>query len=187
MSYMLQNNTTLVASIFFIEPTKSHYLKKISRDINLAHTSVKKHLQFLEEKKIILKSIEQKGLRLFPLYKANLEGENYKNQKSLYNLSLLKSSKLINFIDDKLSPKSITLFGSFLRGEDTEDSDIDLFIESNSININLKKFEKQFKRKIQLHFENSFLKLPIELKNNIINGIVLRGYLKGYDNKNSSR
>ena len=44
--------------------------------------------------------------------------------------------------------------------------------------INLRKFEKKLKRKISLHFEDSVSKIPKELLNNIINGIVVYGYIK---------
>ena len=77
-------------------------------------------------------------------------------------------------------PKCIVLFGSFQKGEDIEQSDIDLFIESPKLKIDLKKFEKKMKRKIELHFKENFSKYPKELKNNIINGTVLFGFLEGF-------
>lgn len=44
----------------------------------------------------------------------------------------------------------------------------------------LKHFEKKLKRKIELHFKENFTMHPTALKNNIINGIVLYGFLEGY-------
>ena len=79
---------------------------------------------------------------------------------------------------EKFNPNSIVLFGSYQKGEDTIKSDIDLFIESKEQNINLQEFETKLNRKIQLHFNESFEKYPKELKNNICNGIVLKGYLE---------
>ena len=70
------------------------------------------------------------------------------------------------------------LFGSFQRGEDVEDSDIDLFVEACKMDLDLNSYEKKLNRKIQIHFRKCFGKLPEELKNNIINGIVLYGYLE---------
>ena len=76
-------------------------------------------------------------------------------------------------------PKSIILFGSYSKGEDTETSDIDLFVECKSEELNLKIFEKRLERKIELHFKERFTLYPKELKNNIINGIVLHGFFRG--------
>ena len=89
-------------------------------------------------------------------------------------------SGIIAHIEEKLTPKCIVLFGSYQRGEDTEESDIDLFIEAKHKTINTKQFEKKLNRKVELHFNKSFTKYPQELKNNIINGIVLHGFLEGY-------
>ena len=79
-----------------------------------------------------------------------------------------------------MAPKSIVLFGSYQRGEDIENSDIDLFIESKKEKLDINIFEKKLKRKIELHFKEDFTSYPKELKNNIINGIVLSGFLEGY-------
>lgn len=87
---------------------------------------------------------------------------------------------LIEFLKKEFMPNCIILFGSFARGEDIEDSDIDLFLECKKKNINLSKFEKQLNRKIQLHFNDNFKQYAKELKNNIINGIILDGYIEGY-------
>ena len=78
-------------------------------------------------------------------------------------------------------PQSIVVFGSYQKGEDTEDSDIDIFVEANEEKINLEKFEKLLNRKIQLHFNPNFKTYSKELKNNIANGWVFGGYLK-YEN-----
>ena len=75
-------------------------------------------------------------------------------------------------------PNVIVLFGSYRKGEDTEESDIDLFLECPGEEISLGRFEKKLKRKVQLHFKTNFNDYPKELKNNISNGIVLDGYLE---------
>ena len=176
---MLQKCSILkIAGVFFEEPTKRHYLIEISKKSKIAHTSVKKHLSTLKKLSIIKESIEKKGSRNFPIYTADINNKNYKNYKKIYNFLKLKESKLIDFLKDKLMPKSIILFGSYQRGEDVEDSDIDLFIECKEEKLDLSNFKKQLKRNIQLHFKENFKKYPKELKNNIINGMILEGYLE---------
>jgi predicted nucleotidyltransferase len=174
---MLQKSSIdKTAEIFFLSPTKKHYLMDISRKTGLAHTSVKANLEILTKKGFIIESIEKRGERKFPLYHANLDNKSFRKYKTIHNF--MSISELIEYIQEKSMPKSIVLFGSYQRGEDTEDSDIDLFIECKKEEFDLKPFEKKLERKIQLHFNENFKKYPIELKNNIINGIVLSGYLE---------
>ena len=90
----------------------------------------------------------------------------------------LYNSGLTNYLWDKLSPRAIILYGSSAKGESLEESDIDLFIIGKERKINLEKFEKELGKKIHLIFEDNPKKIPDELKNNLINGIILKGYLK---------
>lgn len=178
---MLQKSSIFkTAGLFFTNPTKQTNLADISRNIKLAHTSVKKNLDKLVKLGLITESIEKKGRRRFPYYTANLDNKAFKKYKITHNLSSILESKLIEFIEEKLMPKSIVLFGSYLRGEDIETSDIDIFVECKKEEINLSLFEKKLRRKIELHFNDNFNSYPKELKNNIINGIVLGGFLEGY-------
>jgi|SRR3989344_4384085 len=178
---MLQKSSIQrVLEIFFISPTKEQYLMNISRKIGLAHTSVKKNLDTLIKLGLIIETAEKKGNRKFPLYKADINNECFKKQKSVYNLASILESGIVGLVEGKLTPKSIVLFGSYRRGEDIETSDIDLFVECKKQALDLEKFEKKLSRKVELHFNEKFASYPKELRNNIINGIVLSGFLEGY-------
>ena len=178
---MLQKSSvTRVMEVFFVNPTKSHYLMGISRNISIAHTSVKKNLLRLVKLGLVEEKVEQRGGRKFPGYVAK-RGENaFRRQKKVYNLSSILESGLIEYLEEKLTPKAIVLFGSYRRGEDVEDSDIDIFVECKEEPVDLAKFEKKLSRKIELHFNENFTAYSKELKNNVINGIVLSGFLEGY-------
>ena len=169
-----------VAELFFVNPSKEYYLMSISRNIGLAHTSIKKNLRDLVKLGIISEHNEKRGKRLFPVYRANFDNKIFKRYKLTYNLSAILESGLVDFIKESIMPKSIVLFGSYSRGEDIEGSDIDLFVECKKEELTLKSFEKKLGRKIELHFKENFTSYPKELKNNIINGIVLSGFLEGY-------
>lgn len=169
-----------VAGIFFQEPTREHGLLEVCRKTSLAHTSVKNHLKTLKSMGIISEHLEKKGSRSYPIYKAEQATNDFRYHKRIHNLSELLESGLVKFLKDRLNPKSIVLFGSYQRGEDTEDSDIDIFLETEKTEINLLKFEKTLKRKIQLHFKENFKGYPIDLKNSIINGTTLEGYLEAF-------
>ena len=91
---------------------------------------------------------------------------------------MIKESGLLNYLIESIYPKSITLYGSYMRGEDVETSDIDLFIISLSKKrLELDKFEKILKRRIHIIIEKDFKNIKEELKSEIVNGIVLYGYL----------
>lgn len=178
---MLQKSSiSKTLEVFFISPTKEHYLMDISRNLGLAHTSVKKNLIQLVKINLVKQRILNRGGRKFPVYNANINNNQFKKLKIISNITAIFESSLVNFIEEKLTPKSIVLFGSYSRGEDTEDSDIDIFVECNQEELDLKLFEKKLKRKLQLHFKKDFTSFPKELKNNIINGVVLNGFLEGY-------
>ncbi|MBU0979996.1 MAG: nucleotidyltransferase domain-containing protein [Nanoarchaeota archaeon] len=177
---MLQKSSVWkTASVFFLNPTKKHYLKEISREISLAHTSVKNNIMDLIKEGIIKQEIEQRGSRRFPMYSADLRNPSYKKYKQVFNLMSIMESGLIEHIGDKLMPKAIVLFGSYRKGEDIEDSDIDLFVECREADIDLDGYRKKLRRQIQLHFNEDFHTYPKELRNNILNGVVLHGFLEG--------
>ena len=110
----------------------------------------------------------------YPIFHANRE--NIKEIKK-WNLCI-ELDDLVKAIEHKCLPNAIILFGSAARGEDIESSDIDICVIAKETEIDLKNWEKKFSRKITLHFVSNFNKLSSELKNNIINGVILQGYLK---------
>jgi predicted nucleotidyltransferase len=135
--------------------------------------SVRNHVKNLENKGFIKK--EKTGV--YESYVSN-RNELFKIYKRNDVLLRLHESGLIDFLVDSFTPDAIVLFGSASRGEDIEDSDVDLLIIAKEKEVDLKNFEKKLRRKITLHFEVSISDIPKELLNNIINGIVLYGYLK---------
>jgi predicted nucleotidyltransferase len=158
--------------VFFREPTKTHFIRSVSKEINLAQTSVRNHFKFLIERGMII----NKNSEPFNGYAANRENEDFIFYKMIYNLSSLK--KLKDFIINSCYPKSIVLFGSYLRGDDIESSDIDLFILSNNKrDLDFSNFENVLKRKINVLFSDSLDKLDKKIQNKIKNGFVLEGEL----------
>jgi len=149
--YMIIQKSSLwkVAEIFFIEPTKVHFIKEISRKIKLAPTSVRAHLKTLVNNGLI----QEMESAPFNGYMANRENPEFIFEKKIANLILLKSSGLVESLNEKY-PKSVILFGSYDKGEDIETSDIDLFVDSKVFKFDKKIFEKYLNRKIHLIFKN---------------------------------
>ncbi len=174
---MLQEYTRYkILQEFFDYPRKSFQMREISRNTKITQPSVINHLKALMKEELIIR--ENKGI--YPTYIANRDNEKFRAYKKINILLRLYDSKLIDDIYDKCSPKVIILFGSASIGEDTEQSDIDLFVDSKSKELNLKKYEKILKRKINILYEENFNRISAELKNNIINGIIIKGYLKAF-------
>ena len=156
-----------VAEIFFEEPTKIHFIKEISRKINLATTSVKVHLQKLTEQGII----EQVKSEPFNGFKAKRENPEFIFNKKIANLMLIENSGLIEKLKEKY-PASIILYGSYNKGEDIENSDIDFFVDSKKFKFNVQKFEDILKRKIHLIFKEEVSK---DLAESIKQGTIIFG------------
>ena len=53
-------------------------------------------------------------------------------EKKLFNLKQVFSSGVIGYLRNELSNPTVILFGSYAKGEDVEESDIDLYLETPS-------------------------------------------------------
>ena len=172
---MLQNyNRYKILQEFFDFPTHGFLIRELSRRTKIAQPSVINHLKALLKENLVLK----KEAKPYPIFIANRENEVFKILK-VFNLILrIKTSGLLDYMYEKVFPDVIILFGSASKGEDIETSDVDLFLQAKEKKLDLTRYEKIFNRKISLFFKEDFLKLNNELKNNILNGIVLKGYIK---------
>ena len=120
-----------------------------------------------------------------PALTANLEQGNLvqpiSNQEGCFhiNVGFRRSNEVfLNYLEENCQSEVIILFGSASLGEDLLESDIDLFLQCKDKKLNLKRYQKLLKRRINIFFEEKFNKLSEELKSNIINGIKLKGYLR---------
>lgn len=177
---MLQNyNKWRVLSIFFDDPFPEgggFQLRELSRKARLAPISVKRYLKELKKEGLVKESRHR--AQGFPLYSANRESERFLFYKKLNTLSAIFESGLISYLDDMCMPDVILLFGSAAKGEDILTSDLDIFLLCKERKVELKRFEKVLGRRISLFFSENFSEQSGELKNNIVNGIRLKGYLR---------
>ena len=163
-----------VLEVFFRKPRKVFHIREISRLVKLAQSSVRIHLGKLMKEELIMKSA--KGL--YGGYIANRDNNLFRLLKQQNTVFLLNTSGCLRYVSERIMPRVIVLFGSAVKGEDIEESDIDLFIEGREESLNFKKYEKGLNRRINILFEMDFKTLSKELKNNIANGIKLYGFLK---------
>lgn len=149
----------------------------------------------------ILKQLQEKGLvqisKLATIWRiqANTQNWEFRKRKIATNISGIYESGVVEFLANTFNnPKAIILFGSFRRGEDGTNSDIDIAIEdekkegilSTSLDDLLKteeekqalrQYESQTRRRIQIHFFNR-KKVDQNVFKNIANGVVLWGFLE---------
>jgi len=165
-----------IGEFFFVNPTAKLRVREIERTLKLPLPSVIRYCRELE-KESILTTIKIGNVNF---YTANRGSEKYLLEKKLYNVKKIYESGIIEHLREKLSNPSIVLFGSFAKGEDTEESDIDLYIETPSRKkVSLEKFEKLLKRRIQVFQHKNLNEISnSHLANNIINGFLLNGFVE---------
>jgi len=161
---------------FFIEnPTRRVRFREIERELQIPLPSVIRYIRELNAEGYARK--EEIGKVIF--YSADRSSQRFIIKKRSHNLEHLYGSGLIEYLREEFSNPLIVLFGSYFKGEDTEKSDIDIFIQGKEDKkIELKKYENALGRKIQLFFGKISGNSNKELANSIINGTVLNGYLE---------
>ena len=169
-----KNNTYKLLKVFLDNPTDDFRLRELGRMAKISPASVISYLKEFEKKELVRK-YEKRGN---PFYKSERENADFIFYKKLSILYELHKSGIIDFLWEKLAPEAIILYGSYAKGEATENSDIDIFIIGKEKPLNIEEFEKRLEKEVHLMFDPEIKKIPKELKNNIINGIVLKGYLK---------
>jgi len=170
------NNWRLI-ELFFKKPLYSFHLREICRLLVWSPTKVKSHIEDLKKENLIVE-FREKNLSLF---KSNKENEKYKMYKTIYNI--FHSFHIGKIIEENVEDfDAIIFFGSGLRGEDIEGSDFDFcVVGAKEVEINFKKIEDKLNRKISLLFVENLERLKKdnkELLNNLINGFLVKGYLK---------
>lgn len=159
---------------FFDFPRKPFLIRELSRKTHLSQTAIRLNVKALLAEGIVVK--DKSGL--YPSFKASRENSLFKLLKSQNLMLRIHRTGLLQTIEKSVYPSCIVLFGSAARGEDTEESDIDLFVQAKQIYPDLTTFERLLNRKINVLFEPDIKTISAELRNNLANGATLYGYLK---------
>lgn len=174
---MVRTNTRkIIREHFFQNPSSKLRVRQIERKLDLSLPSVIRYCEELEEERI-LKTVETSGV-IF--YTADRGSDKFLFEKKVFNLKQIRKSGVTKYLKEKLHNPTIILFGSYSKGEDTEESDVDLYVETLSKEkVELKKFEKLLQRRIQLFRHENIKEITNpHLANNVINGITLNGFLE---------
>lgn len=166
-----------IKAYFFTHPTARLRVRQIERETKAPLPSVIRYAKELE-KEGVLKATDIAGVKL---YSADRASKEFLFEKSIFNIRMLRSSGLVDYITENCHNPAIIVFGSYARGEDIESSDIDLYAETEKIN-SIEPFEKKLGHKIQLFCYKDIKEVKNKgLADNIINGIKLNGFLEVFE------
>ncbi len=165
-----------IKEYFFLNPTARLRVRQIERQVKVPLPSAIRYTKELEKENLLKKL----NISNVTFYMADRTSKQFILEKKLFNIKLLFSSGLVDFLVENLSNPNIVVFGSYAKGEDIEGSDIDLYIETPSNKkINLDQFEGLIYRPIHVFTYNNIKKIKNKrLINNIMNGTVLNGFIE---------
>jgi len=165
---------------FFSYPNNLIGLNDLSKKAGISKTSTNRIINLLSSKGFL--TIEKIGgawriaLNQTHPYNTNL--------KIPFNLGLIYDSGIINRILEKMpNAKSVILFGSYRKGDDTDKSDLDIAVEVNGNDelkiINFEKIQIGYRKNVEVKLHIFSRKnIDLNLFANIINGIVLHGFIE---------
>ena len=174
MNKAKEENIEKVLNELFVKPTNKYHIRELARLTGLNPNTIITIVNMLEKQDTVVK-IEKK--HIVEVY-LNFENKMVISKKRFFNIKKFNESGIINYLEEQFNnPEAIVLYGSYSNGLDLEKSDIDVVIVSKmKKEVNLEKYEKLFGRNIHL-LVFSREKIPKELFNSLINGIVVSGYL----------
>ena len=146
--------------------------REIASMLKVSPTAVGNSIKKLKESNLI-KIEKTKTINFVSFNRDEQKAIELKRAENLRNLYL---SGLSDYLEKELAGATVILFGSYSKGEDTNSSDIDIaVIERKDKMLELEKYEKILNRRINTNFYDSWKKIHENLKNNILNGILLHG------------
>jgi len=148
--------------------------REIALKLKVSPTAVANSIGLLEKENLILVKKEKKINLTYVSF--NRDSQKAINFKKIENFKLIYEANIQSFLFEEFPGSTIVLFGSYAHGEDVISSDVDIaIIGTKKHEINLKKFEDFLNRDINLNFYRDWKSIHSDLKNNILNGIVLSG------------
>ena len=157
---------------FFKDNYRKIHVREYAKILKISPPTASKILENYFKEQLLKKEIDKQ----YYYYSANRDSYIFRDLQRIYWKEQLK--ELIRTIREDCLTPTIILFGSTAKAEIKKDSDIDITILTVSkINIDLDRFEKKLKKKIQLFHFNNIDEVSEELKHNILNGYILEGTL----------
>jgi len=170
----LTNLQQEILKLLFVKAGISLNQRQIANYLEVSPPAVMKALPGLEAESLIKIEQDKDTKR----WSVQLNRDNHKvmQLKRVDNLKQIYETGLADFLEKEFAGASIIIFGSYSRGEDLINSDVDIaVIGRKNKTINLTKYEGWLDRKININFYDSFKNIHQHLKENVCNGIILTG------------
>lgn len=166
-----KKSTEKVARLFFLRPERTYHLREIAREANVSTSTAFNAIEELKEKNLV--RVRKKATKNVDAKK----NQKFRDFKRLYNLEVLIGSGLVEKLEESYRPDALVLFGSYLKGEDSSTSDIDLaVVNGKETDTDLSNYEEELGR--DLNVQNVDLEeIGENFRKTLANGLVLRGYL----------
>lgn len=157
-----------------------NHLRQIAKDVKLNHMTVKRILDELVNENVL--DVKKQGKNLVFTIKNTIEAEATVLMAEIY-----KFKKLINYHPElkqdikelrKTKADMILLFGSYAKGLETKNSDIDIYIETT--NNNIKKTASGINNKLMIKI-GKYDGNNLLIKEIIKNHIIIKGFERFYE------
>ena len=148
--------------------------RQIANILEVTQPAITKAIPRLEDKGFVKVEQDKQSKR----WSIELNRDNHKvmQLKRADNLKQIYESGLADFLEKEFAVSTIILFGSYSRGEDIINSDIDIAVIGRKDKlIDVANYEKLLERNINIGFYDSFGNIHKHLKENLCNGILLAG------------
>jgi len=181
---MIHNKDYEVMKEFLGDYNKQIYGRGLIGKVNMSPKGIALTLNNLEKEKILI-SKKMAGVKYFSLNKKNVLIKRY--------LVIIEIINSIRFLEKNIKIKHIVsglvkagqiicIFGSYAKGNQKKDSDLDLFVVGNFDEKQIKEIGEEYKLKIsikntsKLNFIKSIKENNILVKEILANHVLLSGY-----------
>ena len=146
MKRFLTKNQRLLLGLFYTNPKKSFYMQEVGRILGKKPGVFQRTLNSLVEE-VLLKSEYRAGARFF---QANPQHPLYPELKKIIEKTVGLEGSLRSTMNRLKNVKLAFLYGSFAKGKEREDSDVDLLVVGNKqVELQLLKGINRLEKKIQ--------------------------------------
>ncbi|MBS3102579.1 nucleotidyltransferase domain-containing protein [Candidatus Woesearchaeota archaeon] len=166
---------------FFSHPDREMSLNDLAEQLRISKTTAKRVVGELAGEGFLTKEVLGRIWRI----KCNQRHPYNFTKKVSYNLSLIYESGILEAIHKKIeNPRAIILFGSYRKGDDNEESDVDIAVEvldNEEVRIAelgiipVLGYRKNVPVNLYIFSRN---KIDLNLFANVANGILLEGFLE---------
>jgi predicted nucleotidyltransferase len=173
---LTESNNVKILKLFFDGPGERLHVREVARRAGLSPPGAMKILKYLKSEDLVIDEPNNVVVN----YQGNYDNPCFMAMKRSVNLYSLYASGMINALTEFYNtPECIVLFGSYAKGEDTGNSDIDIAIVTDTEKMpDLQIYEKKLNREISIHLIGNLKKANAGFINSLANGIVLYGYLE---------